>query len=302
MKTAALFLVLSVWLSLAARAQLTVKAEYIGRSAYRDDDTDKKISNYKGSSVIYQADLNIPLSMKTNPDGLPRLWAITSGAAYARLDNRNFRENLVTDEIFDLYLGILNITPFSPRWVVATSVGVGIYSPTTRLSRITRKQVLANAAVLFICQLRPNLQLGAGLAVNNTFGYPMAFPALYLKWSTTGERWTVDINMTSGFAASGGYRFTDHFSLSLVLDLSGQVAFLKKDGKDMMFSHQYMTGGFRPQFRLGKYVTLPLTVGVNAMRMAAYNKRTLKAMFVSSEPGGYFGVSPYLSVGFSIGL
>lgn len=301
MKRTALFFVFSVLLSLAAQAQLTVKAEYIGLSPYRDDDTDEKISNYKGSSVIYQADLNIPLFLKMNPDGLPRLWAINSGAAYARLDNRNFRENLVTDEIFVLYLGILNITPFSKKWVIATSVGIGIYSPTTRLSRITSKQVLANAAVLFICHVRPHLQLGAGLAINNTFGYPMVFPALYLKWSTEG-RWAVDINMISGFSASGGYRFTDYFSLSLVLDMSGQVAFLQKDGKDMMFSHQYMTGGFRPQIRLGKHVSLPLTVGVNAMRMAAYNKRTLKAMFVSSEPSGYFSVSPYFSAGLSIGF
>lgn len=299
MKKTVVFLVFSLLISLAAQAQLTVKAEYIGQSPYRDDETDEKISNYKGSSVIYQAELNIPLSMKKDPNGLPRLWAINSGAAYARLDNRNFRENLVTDEIFDLYLGLLNITPFSKKWVIATSVGIGIYSPTTRLSQLTSKQVLANAAVLFICNVRPSLQLGAGLAVNNTFGYPMAFPAMYLKWSTEG-RWNVDINMTSGLVASGGYRFTDNVSLSLVLEMSGQVAFLQKDGKDMMFSHQYMVSGFRPQFRLGKYISLPLTVGVNAMRMAAYNKRTLKAMFVSSEPGGYFSVSPYFSVGLSV--
>lgn len=301
MKRTVLFVVLFLLCTLAVRAQLTVKAEYIGRSPYRDDQTDEKISNYKGSSVIYQADLNIPLSVKMNPDGLPQIWAINSGAAYARLDNRNFRENLVTDEIFDLYLGLLNITPFSKKWMITTSVGIGIYSPTTCLSRLTSKQVLANAAVLFICNVRPNLQIGGGLAVNNTFGYPMAFPALYLKWSTQG-RWGVDINMTSGLAASGGYRFTDNVSLSLVLEISGQVAFLQKDGKDMMFSHQYMISGFRPQFRLGKYISLPLTVGVNAMRMAAYNKRTLKAMFVSSEPGGYFSVSPYFSAGLSIGF
>lgn len=301
MKRSALFLLLPLLLTFTAQAQLTVKAEYIGQSAYRDDDTDKKISNYKGSSVIYQADLNIPLSVKMNPDGLPRLWAIHSGAAYARLDNRNFREDLVTDEIFDLYLGLLNITPFSKKWVIVTSAGIGIYSPTTRFSRITRKQVLANAAVLFICQIRPNLQIGGGLAINNTFGYPMAFPALYLKWSAEG-RWNADINMSNGFMASGGYHFTDNFSLNLVLEMSGQVAFLQKDGKDMMFSHQYMVSGFRPQFKLGKHVNIPLTAGVNAMRIAAYDKRTLKAMFVSTEPGGYFSVAPYFSAGLSVGF
>ncbi|WP_276803767.1 DUF6268 family outer membrane beta-barrel protein [Odoribacter laneus] len=49
-------------------------------------------------------------------------------------------------------------------------------------------------------------------------------------------------------------------------------------------------------------MSIPLTAGVNAMRIAAYDKRTLKAMFVSTEPGGYFGVAPYFSAGLSVGF
>ena len=54
--------------------------------------------------------------------------------------------------------------------------------------------------------------------------------------------------------------------------------------------------------RGSKHVSIPLTAGVNAMRIAAYNKRTLKAMFVSTEPGGYFSVAPYFSAGLSVGF
>lgn len=301
MKSAILILVFSALLSFVLQAQLIIKTEYIGRSAYRDEKTDEKVSNYKGASVIYQADLNLPLSLKTNENGLPRMWAITSGVAYARLYNQNFREDLVTDEIFNLYAGILNILPINRKWVMASSIGVGIYSPTPHLSGIIDKQLLANAALLFICNVRLNLQLGAGLAFNNTFGYMMVFPAFYLKWSTTG-RWDININVSSGFEASGGYHFNERFALKLLLEVKGQMAFLQKDGKDMMFSHQYMVSGFRPEFRVGKYLSIPLVAGVNIMRMASYNKRTLKAMFVSTEPGGYFQVSPYFSAGFSIGL
>ncbi|MCD8167683.1 MAG: DUF6268 family outer membrane beta-barrel protein [Bacteroides sp.] len=188
------------------QAQFSFKTEYIGKSAYRDDDTDQKVANYKGSSLLYQADLNIPLSAKINHNGLPKLWSVDMAATYVNLNNYNFKENLVDDEIFNLYFGISNLIPISKKWMMATSIGVGIYSPTTRLSQINHKHVLGNMALLFICNIRPNLQLGVGAAFNNTFGYPMIFPALYLNWSTEGK-WIAHINMTDGFNSSFGYRF-----------------------------------------------------------------------------------------------
>ncbi|MCC8173836.1 MAG: DUF6268 family outer membrane beta-barrel protein [Odoribacter sp.] len=281
-----------------ANAQFSFKTEYFGTSAYRDDDTDKKIENYKGSSIVYQADLNLPLSMKLNENGLPKMWSLNTGTTYVNLNNWNFKENLVDNEIFNLYFGISNLTPISKKWIMATSLGIGIYAPTTKLSQITKKQLLGNMAVLFICNIRPNLQVGVGAAFNNAFGYPMAFPALYLNWFTEGK-WNVSINMTDGFAASGGYNFTDHFSLSLIGEVAGQMSFVKKDNRNMMFSHQYLISGLRPEFKIGQHLSVPLTIGLNAMRLAGYEKRTLKAMFTSTEPGGYFQVSPYFSAGFT---
>lgn len=282
-----------------ANAQFSLKTEYIGMSAYRDDDTEEKVGNYKGAAITYQANLNIPLSAKINENGLPSTWGINMGAVYADLNNKNFKENLVSDEIFDVYLGVSNTIPISKKWFMANSIGVGIYSPTKKLSHITKKHILGNVSSVFVCNVRPNLQLGAGLAFNNTFGYPMAFPALYLNWNTDGAL-SININMTDGFISSCEYDFSEKFSLSAIWEVTGQMSFEEKDGKDMMFSHQYMVAGIRPEFKLGKNISIPLTFGVNTMRMVGYDKRTLKAMFVSTGSSGYFGVSPYMAAELSI--
>lgn len=294
-------LLLSVLLAvmLTAQAQLIMKTEYMGTSAYRNNETDQKVGNYKGSSVVHQAHLNVPVSTRANERGQPIMWSVGVGAAYASLTNKNFKENLVDDEILDLYLAVTHIRPIHPKWLIMASVGVGAYSPTKDLSDLTGKQILGNAALLFVYSVKPNLQLGAGGAFNNTFGFPMAFPALYLNWATDG-RWNSKINMTNGLEASVGYGMTDFFSLHLIGEITGQVSFLKKDGKDVMFSHQYIVTGLRPEFKLGRKVSVPITVGINAARMAQYDKRTLKAMFAENKEGGYFQVSPYLSAALSI--
>lgn len=68
----------------------------------------------------------------------------------------------------------------------------------------------------------------------------------------------------------------------------------------MMFSQTHMVAGLATEFKIGEHLSFPVRVGVNTMRFAGYDKRTLKAMFVSTEPGGYFQVAPYLSTGLTV--
>ncbi|EDV05186.1 DUF6268 family outer membrane beta-barrel protein [Bacteroides intestinalis] len=43
--------------------------------------------------------------------------------------------------------------------------------------------------MVFVRRIFPNLELGAGLALNNAFGYPMALPALYRSASVSLRKW-----------------------------------------------------------------------------------------------------------------
>ena len=179
------------------------------------------------------------------------------------------------------------------------SVGGGIYMPGTRFSDIRFKNVLGSVGAVFICHLNPNLELGGGVALNNSFGYPMVFPALYLNWRTQGL-YTVKVSMLEGIEMSAGYNPSKYISLNIIAEMNGQMALLEQNGKDKIFSHQYIVAGFQPEIKIGKRISIPITAGVHAMRPAEMTNRSLKSLF--QDKGYYFQISPYASAGLKIGI
>lgn len=293
-----------VFISIAciqAHAQVSFKTEYFGKSNYRimEGDTDKKVGDRKGSAIVYQGGINVPLSMKLNENNRPTMWSVSAGGAYAKLDNKNFTEPLVIDEIMNLGLSLNHLRPISDKWSMMVTIGGGIFMPSTKFSQVKFKNVLGSAGVVFIHHLKPNLELGAGIAMNNSFGFPMVFPALYLNWTTEG-RYAVKISMMEGLEMSAGYNVNKNLSLNIVAEMSGQMALLEQDGKDKMFSHQYLVAGFRPEIKIGKYISIPITAGISAMRPAEITNRNLKSMF--QDRVYYFQISPYASAGLQIGF
>lgn len=101
---------------------------------------------------------------------------------------------------------------------------------------------------IFVCQIRPNFALGGGIAINSTFGYPMAFPAIYLNWDIEGK-FDFMLSMANGLEVSAGLDINKYLTLSLVAEMNGQMALLEKDGKDVIFTHQYIIAGLRPEFK-----------------------------------------------------
>ncbi len=264
------------------------------------DDPRQRVGDCKGSALVYQAMANIPLLVKMNENNRPTMWGIGIGGSYASLNNQHFTPDIVS-EIMNLQLAVTHLRPLNAKWSLMASVGVGVYTPFTEFSRIRYKHVLGSVGVVFIRHLRPNLDLGGGLAINSTFGYPMAFPALYLDWRS-GHKFKVNASLSQGLELSVGYHFNDYFSLSLAGEMNGQMALVEKDGKDKIFTHQYLIAGLRPELKLGKSgFSIPVMVGINAVRPAYYSDRTLKGMF-SSENDYYFQIAPYGSMGIKFGF
>ena len=269
-----LFLLFIVFNCSGVNAQIMFKTEYFGTSAYRmmEGETDKKVGDSKGSAVVYQGGINIPISIKLNENNRPTMWAISLGGTYAKLEN---------------------------KWSMLIAIGGGIYMPCTKLSQIRYKNILGNIGAIFIYHLKPNLELGGGIAMNNSFGYPMIFPAIYFKWTTEG-RFGVKIAMLEGIEMSAGYTINNNLNLNLVVEMNGQMALLEQNGKDKIFTHQYFVAGLRPEIKLGKHISIPITAGIHAMRPAEMVNRSLKSMF--QDKGYYFQVSPYVSAGLLIGF
>ncbi|TCC87431.1 DUF6268 family outer membrane beta-barrel protein [Pedobacter hiemivivus] len=301
MKLISLFLATLVsLLCLKSKAQqISFKTEYLGNSGYYylppGEKPKEKIGDGNGSAMVYQGAVSIPLSVKMNGNNRPTAWGVGLGGAYVSLKNKDFRDDMVS-EIMNLQLGVYHLRPLNDRWSMRASVGMGIFTPSTDFSKISFKNVLVSGGVIFIHHLNPNLDIGGGVAINSSLGYPMVFPAVYVKWKTNGK-FDVNVELVDGLEVSAGYDFNDKFKLSYALEMNGQVALLKKDGKDVIFSHQYIVTGFRPEIKLGKKgLSMTGMAGLNLYRPASYSDRTLKGVF-AGDNDYYFSVSPYASVG-----
>ena len=177
------------------------------------------------------------------------------------------------------------------------SVGVGVYTDDTRFSHLRFRNVLGSAGLVFVRRIFPNLELGAGLALNNAFGYPMAFPALYVNWNY-GHKLTCSFSALDGANLAVGYNVDKTFSISFITEMGGQMALTELNGDDKIFTHQYIVVGFRPEFKVSKHISLPVTVGINAVRNAYYDGRSLSAFFkaMGREYDPCFQIAPYFSV------
>ncbi|HWV72734.1 MAG TPA: DUF6268 family outer membrane beta-barrel protein [Pseudosphingobacterium sp.] len=284
--------------------QISFRTEYIGNSGYYylppGEKPREKIGNSKGSAMIYQGAVSIPLSVKMNEKNRPTAWGLGFGGSYVSLKNQNFSEQMVS-EIMNIQLGVYHLRPLNDRWSMRASLGAGIFAPTTNFSKLTFKNVLGSGGLVFIRHLKPNLDIGGGVSINSSLGYPMIFPAVYVKWKLNGK-YDVNVEVIEGLELSAGYDFNERFKLSYAIEMNGQVALLKKDGKDVIFSHQYIVTGFRPELKLGKTgLTMTGMVGLNLYRPASYSDRTLKGVF-ASDNDYFFSVSPYASVGLKMKL
>ena len=282
-------------------AQVVFKTEYFGKSGFRasEGESNDRVGNSEGSAIVYQGGINIPLSQKLDENNRPTMWALSVGAEYAKLNNKNFTEPLVIDEIMNIGISLNHLRPLNDKWSLMATIGGGVYMPGTRFSEISFKNVLGGMGAVFIYHLKPNLQLGGGLAINNSFGYPMLFPAFYINWKTKGK-YAVKVEAMKGLEISVQYNAHKNLSLSFIAELNGQMALLEQDGKDKIFAHQYLVAGFRPEIKLGKKVSIPITAGISATRPAKMMDRKLKSIF---QDGGYhFQAAPYASVGLQIKL
>jgi len=284
--------------------EISFKTEYIGKSVYYylppGEKPREKIGESKGSAMVYQGAVNIPIYTKSNENNRPTAWGVALGGSYVSLKNQHFAEPMVS-EIMNIQSGLYHLRPLNERWSMKASVGMGVFAPTTDFSKITFKNVLASGGVVFIRHLKPNLDIGGGLAINSSLGYPMVFPAFYLSWRRDGK-YDVNIQLADGLDISAGYDFNERFKLSYALEMNGQVALLEKDGKDVMFSHQYIVTGFRPELKLGKTgLSMTAMAGINLFRPAAYVDRTFKGVF-AGDNDYYFSVSPYASLGLKMKL
>ena len=267
-------------------AQISVKTEYISNSEFYDAVADTNTGN--GSAMIYSAGAMVPLSMQASAEDDPykraTIWGVALSGTFVKMDNHNFPIGKeLPSQVMNLGATMLHLRPLKERWSMLMALGIGSYTPENRLSAIRiDENVLANGALVFIWHWKPNLEIGGGVALNNSFGYPMVFPALYLKYKGGfSDKFTIDINLLDGTKVAFGYDYSENLSLKLVANIGGYSAYLRRNGQKEMFSSQTFFVGLEPEFKLGKHISIPVTFGGSFIRSGRYRERTLSAMFAS---------------------
>ena len=267
-------------------AQISVKTEYIGNSEFYDAVADTNTGN--GSAMIYSAGAMVPLSMQASAEDDPykraTIWGVALSGTFVKMDNQNFPIGKeLPSQVMNLGATALHLRPLKERWSMLMALGIGSYTPENRLSAIRiGENVLANGALVFIWHWRPNLEIGGGVALNNSFGYPMVFPALYLKYKGGfSDKFTIDVSLLDGTKVAFGYDYSENLSLKLVANIGGYLAYLRRNGQKEMFSSQTFFVGLEPEFKLGKHISIPVTFGGSFIRSGRYRERTLSAMFAS---------------------
>ena len=267
-------------------AQISVKTEYIGNSEFYDAVADTNTGN--GSVMIYSAGAMVPLSMQASAEDNPYkraiIWGVALSGTFVKMDNHNFPIGKeLPSQVMNLGATVLHLRPLKERWSMLMALGIGSYTPENRLSAIRiDENVLANGALVFIWHWRPNLEIGGGVALNNSFGYPMVFPALYLKYKGGfSDKLTIDVSLLDGTKVAFGYDYSENLSLKLVANIGGYSAYLRRNGQKEMFSSQTFFVGLEPEFKLGKHISIPVTFGGSFIRSGRYRERTLSAMFAT---------------------
>ena len=267
-------------------AQISIKTEYISSSEFYDAVADTNTGN--GSAMIYSAGAMVPLSMQASAEDDPykraTIWGVALSGTFVKMDNHNFPIGKeLPSQVMNLGATVLHLRPLKERWSMLMALGIGSYTPENRLSAIRiDENVLANGALVFIWHWRPNLEIGGGVALNNSFGYPMVFPALYLKYKGGfSDKLTIDINLLDGTKVAFGYDYSENLSLKLVANIGGYSAYLRRNGQKEMFSSQTFFVGLEPEFKLGKHISIPVTFGGSFIRSGRYRERTLSAMFAT---------------------
>ena len=293
-------------------AQISVKTEYIGNSEFYDAVADTNTGN--GSAMIYSAGAMVPLSMQASAEDDPykraTIWGVALSGTFVKMDNHNFPIGKeLPSQVMNLGATALHLRPLKERWSMLMALGIGSYTPENRLSAIRiDENVLANGALVFIWHWRPNLEIGGGVALNNSFGYPMVFPAFYLKYKGGfSDKFTIDVNLLDGAKVAFGYNYHKNLSLKLVANMGGYLAYLKRNGQKEMFSSQTFFVGLEPEFKIGKHISIPITAGAIFLRTGRYRKRALGAMFepeAKNEDGtvrsSQFNPAFYFSAGITI--
>ncbi|MDR2065823.1 MAG: DUF6268 family outer membrane beta-barrel protein [Prevotellaceae bacterium] len=271
--------------------QIQIESSCMTPSNYRDENNNK--IGGSGDFKDVRLGLQIPVHVKMNELNQPTAWAVALKGTYASMNNTELATDFCISQLLNAELGVIHLRPLNEKWSLIASLGGGVYSD---LSEFSANSMLAHAGVLFIRRMRPNLDLGFGVALNNAIGYPMIFPSFYFKWET-GTRYEVKISLYDDFRLTAGMKINDVLALRLIAQARGMSAIVTRDNQSKIFTQQFSVIGLQPEIYVNKWLSIPVTAGVSVKRDAYFLDRKLISFYHTEENYPNFATSFYVSAG-----
>lgn len=274
--------------------QVQIKSDFVSSSPLKD----KKGNQYgEGSLFKLSGKYTIPIYTKKDSLGKLNIWHANITGTYAKLDNKNLRNQTIPSEVVNFNTTVVNVRNLNESWYMINSIGLGIYS---EINNIKLSSLLVNGASFFVYKVKDNLDLGAGLAVTTSYGTPMVIPAMYVNWRFSGD-YQFNLNVSSTVELSASRSFNKNFKLRLVgVEMDGLSSVMKVDGKSKVYSSVMIKSYLSPEYKIGKSFSIFGGAGFALTRSSRITDRSLKAFwdtFKNKDDRINFKRSQYYTIG-----
>lgn len=291
MKITVFMLLILIW-GINVQAQIYFKSEYMTSSMFKNENGESLGGN--GDFKTINGSIRVPLSVKTDENNKPAVWAITLAGTYAVSDNKDLLKDYHMPEILNAQISLMHMKPLNEKWSIFVTLGGRIY--TAGLKNISGNAILGQGGILFMNHAKQDFNWGAGIIINNILGYPMVFPAFYLNWQLN-KKYNLKLSQYESFEISINSQINDQFKLSIVGESKRLTPVIKKERTNMFFVAQYEYAGIQPEYKMTKNFSVFAIGGISFRRNTYFCSRTLKDFYYNQGSHPHFGTSVYLAAG-----
>lgn len=302
MKGIALLVVLNnCYLYTAAQfkiTEVTVGTSFIPSSRYiRPEDSVKT----HASTIQYRFNAGLAFQLASHIDtatGKVRTWSGSLNGIFTRQQNQDYQKQIFPDDLFAADISIQHYRSLHNRWAFLGLVSVGLYSD---LRQVDGNDIFVNAGGIFIKQFARNFSLGFGGFVNNNFGAPMLWPALFVQWRLDGK-YRLDISVPDkGPGLAYNISITRKFNPQYELSLGFKPRLMTYDVENRSNPDKRLMGcwelpiGLENHWHMGR-VEIFGGGGIMPLRSTSFGEKKISDIF-SKKPAHKLATNFYLNAG-----
>jgi len=262
------------------RSTYTPESDYIG-----PDDAEKSLS--KTAETRTSLGLAFSLSNKTDSvNNTFRSWSASLNGSYINFSHKQYDQPVLPERLVTLDFGIQYLRSLKNRWSLLSMISVGVYSD---MDKVNGKDFFVNAGAAFIKTYNPQLSIGFGGFINNSFETPVLWPAVIVRWQT-GRMFRLNVDLPSD--QDPGTAIAYRIAYSYIMNKQSEVSLVFKPrmslydtevhgDKNRMLTAMELPLGIENRWRINN---IDLVVGAGAIMLRNYRfgEKKLSKMFAKT--------------------